>query len=304
MATDGEAKNPGPVLSKQEGSQGSPSWLHLGTANATALTTQLEAIASLPAHVLGVQETRLTDALQLKMKQELKDLGWNVAFGKAMPQWRSQESCKPGGVCVLSVFPIRHVAPCCKDGRWLWDSTRFVHATIDVMGTIWHVLSIYGHTNSENQPEQRAKNEELLTHALRYIAALGQVPVVLCTDLNTTPEASAQLQAALNKGQLWDTGALVAQAQGRVPEPTCFAHETSKGTRRDYIFTNAQSTHLVKGCEVLQDSGIPTHKPVLATFELPSTAYTGKVLRLPRPIPQHKIDPDPGGRFDGIVDGE
>ena len=184
----------------------------------------------------------------------------------------------------------------CKDGQWLYDATRFVHCVVDVGGEIWHSVSVYGYTNSEHNHEQRALNEALFSRVLGYIASLGAVRLALCTDLNTTPEASACIRAAIGRGELWDAGALVAQAQGGTPEPTCFAHEESVGTRRDYIFTNACATPSIRGFDVAHNTGIPTHKPVVLSLETTmQKAYSGKVLIHPRPFSFDYVDPDPGG---------
>eukprot|EP00973_Karenia_brevis_P030209 4163564-Karenia_brevis.AAC.1 len=78
----GEAKNPGP-------------W-KIGTANVTSMWTQMDAAASISADVLALQETRLSEAGQKLMTEELDKRGWQCFWGCPQPpQCRQTWSCTP-----------------------------------------------------------------------------------------------------------------------------------------------------------------------------------------------------------------
>ena len=154
------------------------------TTNVTSLRTQIESVLCIPADVLGCQEIRLCEAAQVHMARELHEKGWNVVFGKPMSRRPGSNRVPPGGVAVLARRGIRMqaVPPEGAEGLWLWNTTRFCHAVVEFSIGMVHVISVYGHTNAWSKISQRLKNEEFLSYLFRYVAALGDVPLLLLGD--------------------------------------------------------------------------------------------------------------------------
>ena len=69
-------------------------------------------------------------------------------------------------------------------------------------------------------------------------------------------------------------------AQG-APRATCFQKTTSPGSRIDFIFGNGVATAMARDFRVLDDTGLPTHKPLLIDLQLDLSHQEG--LRFRRP---------------------
>ena len=159
------------------------------STNITSLRTQIESVMRIPADVLGRQEIRLCQAGQVEMAHTLREKGWNVVFGKPLVRPAGSNRVPPGGTAVLARCGLRvqAVPPQGPDANWLWNTSRFCHAVVEFSIGMVHVISVYGHTNAWSNISQRNKNEELLTVLFRYIASLGDVPILILGDLNTPP---------------------------------------------------------------------------------------------------------------------
>ena len=279
--TDCEARNPGPF--------------EAATANITALQTQHVAALRIPAEALGLPELRLTMAAQALWAIKLEKWGWHVVFGAPMPEDGSAMKAKPGGVGILSRHPIQPVPPVDELSDWLWSSTRFVHAAMPFAGGkhVLHLISVYGFTNAATDAGQKRLNEEFLRNVFLYVSALGQVAVLILGDFNTTREASASLDAALSSGQYWDAAEVVAQVREEEPQNTCFVKDTSVGSRIDLVLCNTQAVTMLQDARVEQDAGLPTHKPVIASFDLDLGPQKGLRYRMLCKLPTESQDPDP-----------
>ena len=283
-ATDGEASNPGP-----------PEHMVAATTNVTSLRTQIESVMSIPADVLGAQEIRLCESGQVDMARDLFDRGWNVVFGRPMARRPGSNRVAPGGVAVLARRGIRMqaVPPQGAPGIWLWNSSRFVHAVVEFSIGMVHVISIYGYTNAWTNVSQRERNEEFLAYLFRYIATLGDVPLLLLGDFNTPPEYSAVLTSEIGRGNIFDLASITAQAQGVPAPPTCHAHANSPGSRIDLAFANHILAPSCRGCHPLPDSALPVHTPLLISMETDAVAQQGPCFHTPLPIPLNFVDSDP-----------
>ena len=287
--TDGEASNPGPVPPRS-----GIDHVVAASTNMTSMKTQLESVLAIPADILGGQEVRLCEAGQVDMSRELHERGWSAVFGKALSRKPGSNRVPPGGVAILARKGMRmqHVPPQCIDGHWLWNTTRFVHAVVEVSTGIVHVISVYGHTNAWTNVAQRVRNEELLTHLVKYIAALGDVPLLLLGDFNTPPEFSAILSNEIGSGSLVDLAATTALAAGVEAPPTCHAHPTSPGSRIDLAFANSILAGACSSCELFESSALPVHKPVLVTLNTSTVAQQGPCFRTPLAFPMNFQDPN------------
>ena len=105
--------------------------------------------------------------------------------------------------------------------------------------TCTHFFVLYGHPNSSTDREQQAKNDILLREAFEWAAELGNVPIVVCGDFNTSVVASPTLTNTVGTQNYWDLAQLECLQKLEVePMPTCYQQYKSKGSRIDHIFAN------------------------------------------------------------------
>ena len=108
--------------------------------------------------------------------------------------------------------------------------------------------------------------------ALEELAPLGEVPILLTGDFNLESHQAPTLHAACTYGGWHDVAALFAQQGRTAPDTTCLARPGAHPRRIDYMLAN---TVLFSACQdfaVLQDTGLPTHKPRCSSPSRPSTA--------------------------------
>ena len=220
-ATKGEALKPGPAV--------------FSTTNLTSLHTQQASLLALPADVVGCQEVRLDEPGQRRQAEELKTAGLSIIFGKPLKRRTPTSRLPAGGVAIAArpALNLRAVPPNCPASQALWDTTRFCHGVVCFEGQVVHVISFYGFTNAARHPEQRRANESLLKQMFAFLACLGDVPIVILGDFNVPPDRSVTLSAILGQGAFFDLATIHSAQHDSQPQNTCFAHETSAGTRID-----------------------------------------------------------------------
>eukprot|EP00663_Eupelagonemidae_sp_cell21sb_P002558 gene2558-6142_t len=280
----GEAKVPGKLYEGSEGGWG------IATSNVTALNApgRESAVTALPAEVIGLQETRLTADGQKVMTRSLRAKGWQVIWGAPQQQGRSDSVWDAGGggaaVLVKNGIPVAAPKIDTPLRKRLWASQRWAHAAVGYAsgGRSMHIFSVYGHTTAEKNAEARAKNEALLQDVLEAAAELGSVPVFLVGDINIHPNSSEVLAAAMRDGGWQDLAATTAAMHGESPLPTCFPQRSSEGTRIDVILGNAVAGAAVQQVRLLEDTGIPTHRPLVAQVSL--ARYVQMVPAIHQPI--------------------
>lgn len=281
MCGDVEA-NPGPGPK--------PSTLHLVTANVTSLQAHLELVTAFPATALLLQETRLGKQGQDALRQQIVERGWTPLYGQPQPlvagvRRQSPWNAVHGGVAILvqKTTPSQLVVPKGDLAKGLWESGRWCHATI-ATGTgrnFLHLISVYGFAHDPTNSSNRL-NDALLAQVFEEAASLGEVPVVIAGDFNILTSSSQTLKDAYSTGKWFDAADMWATANGVEPSATC-----SKGrpTRIDYMIVNAAALPAIQSVEVWEDSGLPTHRPVM--LELDMEVFTRRALTLwrPRPLP-------------------
>ena len=96
----------------------------------------------------------------------------------------------------------------------------------------------------------------------------------------------------VEKGRWVDVAQVNAVAKGTEPDPTCFVRATSVGSRIDIVLANRSAVPMLGECGVIDDSPLPTHKPVAC--ELRVAEMTRKFLGIKKPhgIPLDFVGPD------------
>ena len=126
-----------------------------------------------------------------------------------------------------------------------------------------NVIVYYGISGAASSPEAMAENERLLALVLEDAALLAGTPTLLLGDFNVPPDRSAVLGAALGGGGWVDLHHAWATLQGETPAPTAQPTK-SAGTRIDLILANAAAASALTGVRVVEDTGLPTHRPLMA----------------------------------------
>ena len=106
------------------------------------------------------------------------------------------------------------------------------------------VVNMYGWTRGSEDVHQAFRTDHLLRTALDELASIPDTePTMIVGDLNANLMDLDTAQRMLASG--WtDLGTLYDCS------PTCFAADTSSGTRRDYVLTNAAALHCIQGFKV------------------------------------------------------
>jgi endonuclease/exonuclease/phosphatase family metal-dependent hydrolase len=252
--------------------------------------TRAEQVCALPADVQALQETRLSEPGQRLLRDSLWESGWQASWGKPQPPTRNKDAAlaspwdaRHGGTGILARrgFLMRASPRTTAEEKELWETGRH-HGAAIALGSgrgVLHVRSLYGHTGAAQNAEAMRLNEQLLAQALAAAASLGDAPVLLMGDFNIDPSSSPVLRAALATGRWFDAAAVHAASMGKSPDLTCFA--SPDGTRIDIVLCNRASAAALRHVEVLADTGIPTHRPVVVHLELES--FADAVWKHPQP---------------------
>ena len=257
-------------------------------SNCTSFRTQHEGVIAVDADVKVLSETRLSSAGQVEWDNKLRTTPWKAVWGAPVKRKRFDKRLPPRGVAVLvrKEMQIRQIMPNTPQRRDLWEQGRLMHCVLHTEAGAVHIFALYGFTNSCSDREQRQKNEELLRETFHWAAELGNVRILIGGDLNTTVEASTILSCALASGRYEDFAQLQAMALGQErPEPTCFQQGSSVGSRIDYIIANNILAPSFQGLKRLDDTGIPTHRPLLCELDVAVCKQDGVRYRLPRELP-------------------
>ena len=81
---------------------------------------------------------------------------------------------------------------------------------------------VYGYTGGTQDPDARARNEELCMAASQQIQALQDIPTTLLGDFNQDAALAPTLQELLARG--WMDAGITAPWTSKLAEPTCRTH--------------------------------------------------------------------------------
>ena len=200
--------------------------------NPTSVNKRIGAIKSLPADVVALAETALTEGGQKQAAIELAagDRGlrsiWGAPKAERKVTGRRRQStwdAVPGGVGALARKPIGLQAIELDLPREelvhagepdLVSEGRLVHVATPVGTgrTAVHLLVYYGFPGARSG-EQRAKeaNEKAIAQVFRRAAAVKGTPTLVLGDFNDEPDTSPALAAVLATGQWHDLALLQAE---------------------------------------------------------------------------------------------
>ena len=261
--------------------------LRITSANITSMNSQLDVVIRLPGQVLALQETRMGAAAQRIMTRTLADQGWHIIWGAPMPLISLGPGATPtpwsahAGGCAIAAragTPLRALSPTTAAVKQLWEAGRWCHATLP-WGTgrsFLHVASLYAPVD-----DAQAADASIFA-ALTELAALGEVPILLTGDFNLEAHLSPTLAAACTNGGWHDVAELFARQSGTPAAPTCTARPGAEPRRLDFMLANTVMMSACQAFTILEDTGLPTHKPLSLLLSL--QAFARRALRPRRPL--------------------
>ena len=291
VAEPSERRMPIPQLECEGFSKRNPVCLSFASCNVTSLKKNLSLISNL-ADVIGFQESRHTALSTPVLASRLSALGLTAVFGKPMPhrnRGRSREAravwnARPGGVAIAckNSIPLQLV-PVGDDPRrrMLWDSHRWLHAVI-AFGTgrqVIHVFVFYGFPGSYSNSTHRCRTEELLDEVFTEASKYRDLPALILADLNLQPQDSDVCRRACLQGG-WVDAALAASKL----DPTHYPPH-GQPRRLDVALLNKTAADAFNGYAVLDDTGLPSHRPAQVVLSTPRFATLHCQLNRPRKFP-------------------
>eukprot|EP00973_Karenia_brevis_P050884 7066896-Karenia_brevis.AAC.1 len=91
------------------------------------------------------------------------------------------------------------------------------------------------------------------------------------------------MQAALMSGRWVDAELAFAETLGYAPRHTC--HTAYSSSRLDAILCNSVAAQALTSVDLLRDTGIPTHIPVMGSFLWPRYGQEVNCVARPRQFP-------------------
>ena len=149
-----------------------------------------------------------------------------------------------------------------------------------------HVFVFYGFPGAWSNSTLRSRTEALLEDVFHETSKYRDLPVLILTDLNLQPHDSDNCRSACLQGG-WLDAALAASNF----DPT---HYPSHGNARrlDAVFLNKTAASAFSKYSILEDTGIPSHKPIRVVLQIPRFAALYNQLKRPRSFPA-VLDSDP-----------
>ncbi|KAJ9446314.1 Ribonuclease HI [Diplonema papillatum] len=264
------------------------------TINVTSLDTEkLLVVALLKADIVVLQETRVTKVEKAYMSSFLAAYGWNVHWGDDVTMVEGRDGRwqrRPGGVAVMTRqhLAAQRVAAVEESEKRVVASTRVVHVAVALGDgrTALHIFSLYG--QSGNSVQVQREREQLVSEVLGVAAGLGQVPTLVVGDYNCTTETSSVLAAACRSGRWADAAAAYAVGQGEEPPCTCWAPNTTGGSRIDLCLANACAAPAISKVFTVErkDSEFYTHAPMYVTIRQQAFRERHRRAILPAAFPR------------------
>eukprot|EP00438_Fugacium_kawagutii_P031981 Skav207042 [mRNA] locus=scaffold975:323416:330901:- [translate_table: standard] len=257
--------------------------------------------------VACLQEVRLAAQNLQNAQTEAHDHSKHIFHGKLLvPKINAKGDCKVphGGVAVLAnQAKTENFAPS-QDDLELWTRIHDTHRVVFV----WHqvapkikilVISVYLHSGIN--PTNHDLNNGILQDIFQFTAGMGDIPIILCGDLQQEPQKYEAYQT-LNVNQEWFDPMASWDEEGDLHRPVTYArnskfdHQAEHDSSLDAILVNHVALTALSRIEVRYTEA-RQHTPVLAWFNWPEIYSKGEVIVRPAPlilgdIPQKDGSPD------------
>ena len=257
--------------------------------------------------VLLLQETRLSAKGHRAESTSLSAHSppWHAVWGPPMDPMRIKGKTQAkglsdkgahGGVAIVSksAIPLVPTGLDSFSSQALLDSKRWVTAAIPMGLTgglscrCLHLVSFYGISN-KGYGSRFTANERLIQHLFDHVSQIGEQPVVIGLDANTSPEASPSLARALGTGRFLDLAVHFCDSN---PAPTFCAsptwdkHSTGVGiTRPDLVICNLSALPLIKRFVVRRDLSVCSHVGLQIVLHRHQSTQHFRAFKPPPPFP-------------------
>ena len=257
-------------------------------------------------HIIGVQEGKLAETDVKFFEDDARNAGYWCEFGEnhSIKQSSSNtEEVRGRQVALLvkqsfsSAKPVdvtpdddEHVALLKRSGRWL-------ERLVVTDGEHRHIMVavLYGISGAPSSPTKGCDNELLISAAMARMAQFEGTPYFLLSDLNTDPDKSPVVCAAVRNGIAKDI--INDYHDGQAPPTFNKARKIQpgmggKGTSRiDVIFTNTAAAHTVTGVDYLY-AGTSGKDHVAVSVSVGLKSFDDTVEVLERPVNLSFVDYD------------
>ena len=136
-----------------------------------------------------------------------------------------------------------------------------------VNGTAVTVYNVYGVANGHQDKHAAAATDGLIRAVREEILQQGDVFVALVGDFNAEPEDLPALQHLTQEAGWTDAALHPGWSGGTPPQATCFAPNSVRGNRRDFIFVDPHLVQAARGFRVTSELTFPVHRPLQLTLD-------------------------------------
>ena len=144
------------------------------------------------------------------------------------------------------------------------------------------VFVCYGWTGGHQDDWAANRTDGLMEVILDEVQLRSQSqPILLVGDFNCTPDRLPHLQALINDFSFVDFGAKASFWGGQDNQDTCFSHNTTAGSRSDFVLCNAAMVPFVHRFEVQKDEAFPVHHVLRLSLHALGPSRWNNVNKLP-----------------------
>lgn len=268
----GEASHPGPF--------------EITVCNVTGLNEKSLDMCRWCGNLCGIAETAATETVIRRESQQVRPLKKHLFHGKpVLPNQITKNGAdslkgQSKGVAIMTGLPFR-ISP-----QWSkltsWQSCRLIAGFVRVAGFDTLVVTVYGY--QKNHQDAIALNGELHSQVFSILDS-WKGPSIVMGDFNFDIGRSNIFEYGYQEYGLFDVRALEMRSNGIDIGPT-----TSQTSVTDSILVSGWFASRFVKAWVQQDSGLATHSPVHAIFDLDIPDTNDLTWKLPIPF---KILPTP-----------
>ena len=262
----GEASHPGP--------------LEITVCNVTGLNEKSIDICRWSGSLCGIAETAATESVIRKESNRVRQLKKHIFHGKPVaPNQKGKNGVdslkgKPRGVAFLTGLPFRTATQWSK--LTSWQACRLVVGYVRIANIDALAITVYGF--QRNFPDANALNGELHSQVLSIIDT-WKGPSIVFGDFNFDMSSSTIYQHGYQHVGLFDVRILAKRKTNVDIGPT-----TCQTSVTDSILVSKWFAERFIDAWVQHDSGLATHAPVHATFDISLTQLHDFEWKLPIPF--------------------
>ena len=208
-------------------------------------------------------------------KTTLAQSGWNLTAG---PCGRAK---KGTGVGAIARDPLKLIPWATQNAKYnaAYKLGRCAIYTLELGCTFLTCINVYGWTGGHDNLAAAQATDDLVDICIQEIGDRHHGPVCLQGDINADTADIPSISNLLDEQGWVDCGAVASWWGGQDAVGTCQAPNTSRTTRRDYMFVNQHLLPSVRTFRVEQEDRFPTHQPTYLEIEVSTLEQTTDRLR-------------------------